>query len=111
MPMRTCTICKAAENPLGRLKFSKYLDSKIYCANCIPGGGGRTPAPAPSISPQASSAGSLVVIPCPDCRGMGPGLHGTECKGCSGYGSVRIPANFLNVYKPQTSKPQQLVEG
>jgi len=105
MAMRTCAKCQAAENPLGRLRFKKNpQDRKVYCENCDPGSFSGQSSPPPSPLP-GTSAGSLVVIPCPDCRGMGPGLHGKECKGCSGYGSVRVAANFLNVYKPGQAKP------
>jgi len=99
MPTRLCATCKAAENPIGRLRFRKYLDGKVYCENCIPASVevlDPTPPSKPSSSPMESSAGSLVVIRCPDCRGEAAG-----CEACVGYGAVRIPTNFLNIYKPK----------
>jgi hypothetical protein len=36
--------------------------------------------------------------------------HGKLCEGCSGYGSVRVPVNFLNIYRPKKPKPETLVE-
>ena len=107
---RTCKKCGAADNPLGRLRFRKHLDGKVYCENCIPKDriSGASSAPEPSELPGTSAA-SLVVIPCPLCRGMSHRPHGKRCESCSGYGSVRIPANFLNIYKPPKAEP--LTEG
>jgi len=111
--MRTCEVCKAAENPIGRLRFRKHFDGLVYCEHCIPGGSGHREVPAPSSisSATSTSAGSLVVIPCPDCRGMSHKPHGNPCETCAGYGSVRIRENFLNEYRPRARpKPQQLTE-
>lgn len=100
--MRKCVKCGAAENPLGRLRFRKHVDRKIYCENCLPAKmetGVSAPVAVSSALP-ATSAGSLVVIPCPCCRLMSNKPHGKLCEDCSGYGSVRIPVNFLNIYQP-----------
>ena len=115
MPTRTCTICKSAENPLGRLRFKKFLDGLVYCENCLPG---HTEVLDP-VSPVAASsplpgtsAGSFVVIPCPDCFGQGRESRNPThsnlkpCKACVGYGQVRVPENFLNIYLPKTNKPE-----
>lgn len=113
MSMRLCSNCRAAENPLGRLRFKKFIDGKVYCENCIPANvEDLDPAPPKPASPMESSAGLLVVIPCPDCeRGRYP--SGVVCSACAGYGSVRIPANFLNVYRPTKNTPESvpLTEG
>lgn len=112
MPMRTCAKCMAAENPIGRLRFKKFLDGKVYCENCLPASvevlDPTSPSPASSPLP-GTSAGSFVVIPCPDCRGT----VAPNCEGCAGYGSVRIPQNFLRVYVPKKNKPEPetLTEG
>lgn len=100
--MRTCVICKAAENPLGRLRFKKHVDRKLYCENCLPAGlGPKEPGVSPQIlSPTPPGVALLVVIPCPACRLISHKPHGKICVDCSGYGSVRIEANFLNVYRP-----------
>ena len=105
MGMRTCAKCGAAENPLGRLRFKKSaLDRKVYCENCDPQGGEPIStevlvSPAPMSSATQSSAG-LVVIPCPKCRTVPRGRVPADCETCSDYGSVRIPASYLNVYRP-----------
>ncbi len=116
--MRQCETCKAAENPLGRLRFKKFLDGKVYCENCLP----PSLTPASPSGPPPSSAGYdykspppgvpvLTVIPCPDCRGMSHKPHGKTCSGCAGYGSVRIPWVNLVVYQPKTkAAPQILTE-
>jgi len=36
--------------------------------------------------------------------------HGKLCKGCSGYGSVRVPPNYLNIWQPSAAKPEVLTE-
>jgi hypothetical protein len=121
--MRLCEKCRAAENPLGRLRFRKYLDGKVYCENCIPASVevlAPTPPELVSSSLPGTSAGSLVVIPCPTCLGQGRGsrtptnVHLTKCAVCSGYGRVRVPENFLNVYTPdgvKSEQPKLLTEG
>ena len=119
--MRTCEVCGRADNPLSALKFKKHVDGKIYCADHDPNSlDSALPRVAPNpvgLSPMASSAGSLVVIPCPECRGMSNKPHGKLCVGCAGYGSVRIPANNLVVYRPRKEgdelppPPQLLTEG
>jgi hypothetical protein len=106
MAMRTCEKCRAAENPLGRLRFSKSrIDGKVYCENCSPEGqisaAAEVAAPPPVSAAPQSSAG-LVVIPCPSCRSVPRGRVPSPCEDCADYGSVRIPANFLNVYRPQS---------
>jgi hypothetical protein len=108
--MRVCAVCKAADNPLGALKFKKHM-GEIYCENHFP----MAPSESDSSS-KPSSAGSpyvggfdfasLVVIPCPECRGMSHKPHGMICKGCAGYGSVRVPANNLVVYRPRVGETQ-----
>jgi len=112
--MRTCVTCKAAENPLGRLKFRKF-HGIVYCENCSPGVVMTPPEPtsAPILpSPlSGTSAGSFVVIPCPQCRSVPRGRVPASCDTCSDYGSVRIPVNFLNVYRPKPgSEPKVLLE-
>jgi hypothetical protein len=109
MAMRTCAKCRAAENPIGRLRFKKYLDGKVYCENCLPASVEvLDPTPPATVSSPlpGTSAGSFVVIPCPDCRGVTP-----NCEGCAGYGSVRIPQNFLRIYVPKKNEPETLTEG
>ena len=110
MAMRLCAVCKSAENPLGRLRFKKFLDGKVYCENCLPANVevlDSTPPVEVSSSLPGTSAGSMVVIDCPDCRTPKLGA----CEACSGYGSVRIPINFLNVYVPKGNTPETLIEG
>jgi len=127
MAMRPCNKCESAENPLGRLRFSKSrVDGKIYCENCAPVVHSlgvessreteelstlQPSLSAPSSSMRPPSAG-LVVVECPDCAG---GVHRPRvkpCQGCSGYGAVRIEAAMLNVYRPAKIKaPQILNEG
>ena len=112
--MRTCSKCAAAENPLGKLRFRKNrIDGEIYCENCDPQRGEEaTPVSAPSPSRERASAGSLVIIPCPVCRGMTHKPHGRPCEGCAGYGSVRVPENHLVVFKfPKDPEPEVLTEG
>lgn len=107
--MRTCPVCGAAENPLGSLRFKKYLDGLVYCERCHPSTGvvdGPLPLVGnPSAGSPPPSTGQLVVIPCPDCAG---GVHRPKqkpCKGCAGLGSVRYPSNALVVYRPP-SEPE-----
>ena len=110
MPMRLCEKCRRAENPLGALRFKKFLDGKVYCENCIPANVEDLPSTSPAelSSPlPGTSAGSMVVIRCPDCNGARVG----PCQACSSYGSVRIPMNFLNIYVPKKNTPETLVEG
>jgi len=120
MAMRLCKVCRSAENPLGRLRFKKHLDGEVYCEICLPVNMGLDEPSSPVAtlsSPAKASAGfapgdqNPVVIPCPECRGMSPKPHGKMCKCCSDYGSVRIPINFLNVYRPTANKPEILTEG
>ena len=114
--MRTCTVCGRADNPLGKLRFRKQA-AEIYCEDHDPTSLDSALPPVASnpvgLSPMASSAGSLVVIPCPDCRGMSNKPHGKICTGCAGYGSVRVPSNNLVVYQPKVPEPkvQLLTEG
>jgi hypothetical protein len=119
MAHRLCEVCKSAENPLGRLRFKKHLDGKVYCEKCLPVNPETLSPPDPVALPassflpaQKASAGSLVVIPCPDCRGMSHKPHGKTCESCVGYGSVRIPASSLNIYRlPGVKAPETLTEG
>ena len=101
--MRTCATCGAADNPLGKLRFKKHHGA-IYCENHMPDGLDQAlPEVASDPLPFGieASAGSLVVIPCPECRLMSNKPHGRICQGCAGYGSVRIAANNLVVYRPK----------
>ena len=129
MAGRTCKQCGKADNPIGRLRFKKSrVDGKIYCENCTPvahsiDNVGRVPeelttlesySPAssvPSIPRHKASAG-YVVVACPDCSG---GVHRPKnkpCKGCAGYGAVRLEASMLNVYRPTAvPAPSILTEG
>ena len=119
---RTCAVCSRAENPLNPLRFRKWLDGKVYCDDHTPAKVEELTPASPvshSVGSPVSSAGSLIVIPCPDCLGQGratrhPGPTVTRCASCAGYGRVRIPENFLNVYRPKWNKPepqQPLTEG
>lgn len=116
MAMRTCKSCGKAENPLGSLRFKKSrVDGQIYCENCAPIQHSQEVAPAsPSASsiPQHKPSAGYVVVACPDCAG---GVHRPKskpCVGCAGYGSVRIAASMLNVYRLQpTPAPEILTEG
>ena len=111
--MRQCETCKAAENPLGRLRFRKFLDGKVYCENCTPGSEQPSSFPTPPSSAGSTTVTdpkNLVVIHCPDCRGMSNKPHGKLCSGCAGYGSVRIPIHNLVVYQPKVQKAQLLTE-
>lgn len=114
MAFRTCESCGKGENPIGKLRFKK-LHNLIYCENCLPETT-KSVAEVPSsvtlsdFDKASTSAGSLLVIPCPECRGMSNKPHGKLCECCSGYGSVRIPSNFLNVYRPKVPKPE-ILEG
>ena len=107
MAFRTCESCGKGENPIGKLRFKK-LHNLVYCENCIPmedvAEVSSSVTSTASFDPAPSSAGSLVVIPCPTCRLMSNKPHGKLCKCCSGYGSVRIPSNFLNIYQPEVPK-------
>jgi len=111
--MRTCAKCGAAENPLGRLRFKKsQIDKKVYCEKCDPQGvtGAVETETAPLVLPSAQSSAGLVVIQCPKCRSIPRGMHPAPCETCSDYGSVRIPVNYLNVYRPGSRKPEILTE-
>jgi hypothetical protein len=117
--MRTCVVCNRADNPLNKLRFRKHVDGQIYCDDHSPTALDSVLRPVapnpPGLSPQASSAGSLVVIACPACRGMSNKPHGKTCMGCAGYGSVRIASNNLVVYQPKVvdngpPPPQLLTE-
>jgi len=121
MPMRMCNKCSQAENPLGRLRFKKSrVDGKVYCENCgpmehsldLPGDAEVLP-PRPALSsPSLRPSAGYVVVDCPDCAG---GVHRPRvkpCKGCAGYGAVRIDVAALNVYRPSPIKtPEVLTEG
>ena len=120
MAMRLCETCRSAENPLGRLRFKKHLDGKVYCENCLPFNVEDLPPVERQVASSplpGTSAGSLVVIPCPDCFGEGrasrhPVNKNVSCEACHGYGSVRIAANFLAIYKPKgVPAPSVLTEG
>lgn len=115
MAMRTCEKCSRAENPLSRLRFKKSrMDGKVYCENCLPS---EVPdldvpekEPTGSFSPptRKPSAG-YVVVDCPDCAG---GVHRPRqkpCRGCAGYGAVRIEASMLNVYRPSPIKAPEIL--
>ncbi len=106
MAHRVCETCRKAENPLGRLRFNKHIDGIVYCEECLPVRVevlDPTP-PAYASSPlKGTSAGSFVVIRCPDCRSS---QLAANCDACANYGSVRIPANFLNVYRPKKNTPE-----
>jgi len=119
MPTRVCETCRSAENPLGRLRFKKWLDGKVYCENCLPASVevlDPTPPAVLSSGLPGTSAGSFVAIPCPECRGMSPKPHGKGCETCDSFGSVRVPLNFLKIYtagkaKPKTQEPGIITEG
>jgi len=111
--VRTCAICGAADNPLGKLRFKKNrVDGKIYCARCDPElQEAAASAAPPSVRAVETSAGSLIVIPCPTCCGMSHRPHGKPCESCVGYGSVRVPANNLAVFNfPKETGPEILTE-
>jgi hypothetical protein len=117
MATRLCVKCKAAENPLGRLRFKKSrVDGQVYCENCSPMTESIDTADEPEVTPvfappvRKPSAG-YVVIDCPDCAGGSHRPHQKPCSGCAGYGAVRIEAAMLNVYRPKPVKaPEILVE-
>lgn len=101
--MRVCGLCKAAENPNGKLRF---LDgpSGALCEPCFT----RTVGD-PSSFAQGNISGledNFVVIKCPDCRGSGraAGVQAKPCESCIRYGYVRVAKNALPVYvmKPPT---------
>jgi len=108
-----------AENPLGRLRFKKSrVDGLIYCENCVPVEHSLDNVERESLQGSAPSLPSLkpsagyVVVDCPDCAG---GVHRPKvkpCRGCAGYGAVRIESAMLNVYRPsRIEAPQVLTEG
>lgn len=116
MAMRTCNKCGMAENPLGRLRFKKSrVDGLIYCENCEPVEHSfdneereDLRGSAPSLPHLKPSAG-YVVVDCPDCAG---GVHRPKikpCRGCAGYGAVRIEAAMLNVYRPSKTEVLQVL--
>lgn len=123
MPLRTCAKCGAADNPLGRLRFTKSrFDGKVYCEVDLPdttmfskSAGTEEVASVPSTLASPASAGSMVVVNCPDCAGGVHRPHHKPCVTCSGYGSVRVQSNFLNVYRPpkpeRITAPEILLEG
>lgn len=118
MAHRVCQKCRAAENPLGRLRFKKSrVDGKVYCENCTPVthsldvAEAATPA-SPLRAPDRKPSAGYVVVGCPDCAGGVHRPHKKPCPGCAGYGSVRIEASMLNVYRPRAvPAPEYLVEG
>lgn len=122
MAFRTCVKCGAADNPLGRLRFKKSrMDNKVYCENDLPEGssvahvGVEEQSSTPRASPAHTSAGSLVVVNCPDCAGGIHRPHQKPCLTCVGYGAVRIEPGMLNVYRPklvksEASTPEILME-
>lgn len=117
--MRTCIKCGAADNPLGKLRFKKYLDGDIYCDRCHPGRIAEVPPALSGLeitSAGSPSTGELVVMACPDCAGGMHRPHGKPCQGCMGLGSVRYPASALVVYTPKVTveaepAPELLLEG
>jgi len=115
MASRVCAKCSRAENPLSRLRFKKSrIDGNVYCENCAPVDysldavapeAQPSGAPAPLVKPSAG----YVVVDCPDCAG---GVHRPNkkpCPGCAGYGSVRIEAAMLNVYRPSAVKAPEIL--
>ena len=113
MALRTCVTCGAADNPLGVLRFKKSrIDGKVYCANHSPESVGAEETSSASSEFQIyPSAGSLVVVNCPDCAGGMHRPHQKPCLTCSGYGAVRIPVGLLNVYRPRAvTSPEILME-
>jgi len=101
--IQMCHICRAANNPLGKTKFTEFLDGNVYCERCLPCQVDiLDPAPPREKNLDESSSNSMVVVTCPDCRNNGA----QECDACSGYGAVRVPLNFLNIYVPKGVKPE-----
>lgn len=113
---RMCSVCKRAENPIGRLRFKKSrLDGQVYCENCTPithsldipqEGPDVVPVPPP-VGLKASAG--YVVIDCPGCAGGSHRPHQKPCGDCSGYGAVRISVNLLNVYRPKKIKAPEIL--
>ena len=108
--MKVCDVCGRGENPLNKLRFRKAADGKAYCADHDPASLEKAlpspVAPHPLLPGRASAGPKLVVITCPECRGMSHRPHGKPCEGCAGYGSVRIPENNLVVYRPTKKLPE-----
>ena len=85
--MRVCVNCKAAENPLSKLRFVDQHDGSAICLNCYP-----------QIELEGiSGLDDYVVITCPNCRGSG--IHGAKaCAACVRLGVVRISKNSIPIY-------------
>lgn len=98
--IRVCDTCRAAENPRGQLAFHDTAEGAL-CDRCFKA---RTAPVGASPSPLMASTqemAALVVVKCPPCGGRGfDDFTRLKCSSCVGYGSVRVPANALPVYRP-----------
>lgn len=87
--MLVCGLCKAAENPLGKLRFYE-TPLGTRCERCREESVG-----LPIVSYRDPE--DLVVIDCPACRGDDP----LRCNTCAGFGVVRVSLNSIPVYRPE----------
>ena len=106
--MRVCVNCKAAENPLSKLRFVDQHDGSAICLNCYPqieleGISGLDDYVVITCSNGRGSGihgacyDDYVVITCPNCRGSG--IHGAKaCAACVRLGVVRISKNSIPIY-------------
>lgn len=99
--MRVCNRCRKAENPKGELRFTDSPEG-VLCHECYKKYYEISRAFNEELGIVPTE--ELVVIVCPTCRGKHHAMHGNVCESCCGYGSVRIPANALPVYRPGKHK-------
>jgi hypothetical protein len=106
-----CRGCGAAKNPRSKLTFHDTEEFGWLCGNCYGMRKRQAPEPGPPVQDN------LVVVVCPSCVGKGKsGAPKFErCSTCVGFGSVRVAANALAVFKPkletEPAEPQVLTEG
>lgn len=95
---RTCKVCHAAENPRSQLAFHDTPEG-VHCDRCYKARYFPTVGASPLRTP-ATDMSALVVVKCPTCVGTGRKAKTLPCPSCVGYGSVRVPANALPIFKP-----------
>lgn len=107
-PVRMCEVCRAAENPKSKLRFHD-TPSGVLCDGCYE----RRYFPGVPGSPLKGSEtpSQLVVVHCPPCGGSGRreviSTLTETCRSCLGYGSVRVAANAIPVYRPFSGPPAE----
>ena len=92
MSYETCVKCSRGRNPASPMRWHQTNFGSV-CDRCF---ANEPPPPTPAQEAE------MVVVRCPSCRGA---ATVSPCETCIGYGSVRVEANALPVYRVTAAKP------